>query len=101
MQEYEKLTNHISGDIPEDVERYYSMLAKFTWDCVARTIPMVMSTDENKFDKEMHELKDYDEDKDDDNDDDDKEKHISYVYPILFTSNRWPREIAIKGRVKY
>ena len=71
------------------------MLAKFTWDCVARTIPMVMSTDEIKFDKEIHELKD------DDDDNYNGEKHISYVYPILFTSNRWPREVAIKGKVKH
>ena len=75
------------------------MLAKFTWDCVARTIPMIMSTDEAKFNKEIHELKDYDED--DDDNDGVKEKHISYVYPILFTSNRWPREVVIKGKVKY
>ena len=70
------------------------MLAKFTWDCIARTIPMIMSTDESKFNEEVHELKD-------DDDDDDKEKHISYMYPILFTSNRWPREVAIKGKVKH
>lgn len=95
LQEYKALTKHTSGTIPEDVEKYYSMLAKFTWDCVARTIPMIMSTDETKFNKEIHELKD-----DDVEDDDDKEKYISYVYPILFTSNGWPREVAIKGKVK-
>ena len=60
---------------------------------------MIMSTDETKFNKEIHELKDCDED--DGDGDDDKEKHISYVYPILFTSNSWPREVAIKGKVKY
>ena len=57
---------------------------------------MIMSTDETKFNKEIHELKD-----DDDGDDDDDDKHISYVYPILFTSNGWPREVAIRGKVKY
>ena len=76
------------------------MLAKFTWDCVARTIPLVMSTDETKFNKDVHELKD-DDDDDDNDDDDDQEKQILYVYPTLFTSNRWPREVAIKGKVKY
>ena len=70
------------------------MLAKFAWDCVARTIPMVMSTEETKFNKEVHELKD-------DDDDDEKEKNILYMYPILFTSNKWPREVAVKGKVKY
>ena len=86
------MTKHTLGCIPEDVEKYYSMLAKFTWDCVARTIPMIMSTDETTFNTEMHELKDEEE----------KEKHnILYVYPILFTSNRWPREVAVKGKVKY
>ena len=58
---------------------------------------MIMSTEETKFNKEIHELKDYDEDDDDDK----EEKHISYVYPILFTSNSWPREVAVKGKVKY
>ena len=61
---------------------------------------IIMSTDEANFNKEIHELKDHDED-DDDDDGVDKEKQISYVYPILFTSNRWPREVAIKGKVKY
>ena len=54
---------------------------------------MIMSTEETMFNTEMHELKD----------DEEKEKHIKflYVYPILFTSNRWPREVAVKGKVKY
>ena len=52
---------------------------------------MIMSTEETTFNTEMHELKDEEE----------KEKHILYVYPILFTSNRWPREVAVKGKVKY
>ena len=53
---------------------------------------MIMSTDETTFNTEVHELKDVEE----------KEKHnILYVYPILFTSNRWPREVAVKGKVKY
>ena len=67
------------------------MFAKSTWDCVAWTITMNMSTDETK---EIHGLKDCDED-------DDMEKHISYVYLFLFTSNSWPGEVAIKGKVKY
>ena len=79
------------------------MLAKFTWDCVARTIPLVMSTDETKFNKDIHELKDdYDNDDDDEEEEEEEEKkQILYVYPTLFTSNRWPREVAIKGKVKY
>ena len=53
---------------------------------------MIMSTEETTFNKEVHELKDDDEEE--------KEKHILYVYPILFTSNKWPREVAVKGKVK-
>ena len=92
LQEYKGLIKATPSCIPDGVEKYYSMLAKFTWDCVARTIPMVMSTEETKFNKEVHELKD--------DDDEEKEKHILYVYPILFTSNKWPREVAVKGKVK-
>jgi len=92
FDEYKALTK---GAPPQQVADYYSKLAKFTWDCVARTIPVVMSTELTRFDNDMHELKDgYDEasgvyDG----------KEVVYIYPVLFTSNRWPREVALKGKV--
>jgi len=55
-----------------------------------------MSTETRKFDGSIHETKDGD---DEDNDDSNKGKSISYIYPVLFTSNSWPREVAMKGKV--
>ena len=94
INEYQKLTNGAPKDIPKQVEDYYSVLARFTWDCVARTIPIVMSTEITIYDEDIHELKDKDEDEDYEG------KEIAYAYPVLFTSNRWPREVAWKGSVK-
>ena len=61
---------------------------------MARTIPIVMSTEITIYDEELHELKDQDEDEDY------QGKKVTYIYPVLFTSNRWPREVAWKGNVK-
>ena len=90
------LTNQAPDGIPQPIKDYYSELAKFTWDCVARTIPMIMSTEVGKFDGDIHETKDGD---DEDDDDSNKGKFVSYIYPVLFTSNGWPREVAMKGKV--
>ena len=95
IDKYKALTNQASDGIPKAVDEYYSSLAKFTWDCVARPIPMVLSKDAQKFDGGIHEIKDGDGDGDDNS----KEKFVSYIYPVLFTSNSWPREIAMKGEV--
>ena len=57
---------------------------------------MIMSTDNTKFDKELHETKEGGDGDDDDN----KGKDVVYIYPVLFISNSWPREVALKGRVK-
>ena len=56
-----------------------------------------MSTDYTKFDKEIHETR---EAADDDDDDDNEGKDVSYIYPVLLTSRNWPREVALKGKVK-
>ena len=94
IDEYKTLTNQAPDGIPKAVEDYYTSLAKFTWDCVARNIPMILSTDETKFDGAVHETGDGD------GEDDDEGKDVSYVYPVLLTSNSYPREIALKGKVK-
>ena len=97
INKYKALTSQVPGDIPQPVEDYYSSIAKFAWDCVARTIPMILSTDVTVFDGEMHETGDGDTE---DDNEIHKGKDVTYVYPVLFTSNSWPREIALKGKVK-
>ena len=94
IDEYKTLTNQAPDGIPKAVEDYYTSLAKFTWDCVARNIPMILSTDETKFDGAVHETGDGDGEADDEG------KDVSYVYPVLLASNSYPREIALKGKVK-
>ena len=95
-KEYKVSTNQAPKGIPKSIEEYYSALAKFSWDCVARPIPLIMSTDYTKFDEEMHETR---EAGDDDIDDDKEGKDVLYIYPVLLTSNNWPREVALKGKV--
>ena len=57
---------------------------------------MVFSTEERYYDEAIHELKDEPE-----NDIDPSVKYnIEYIYPVLFTSNTHPREVAVKGKVK-
>ena len=94
IDEYKTLTNQAPDGIPKAVEDYYTSLSKFTWDCVARNIPMILSTDETKFDGAVHETGDGDGEADDEG------KDVSYVYPVLLASNSYPREIALKGKVK-
>ena len=94
IKEYKALTNQAPKGIPKSIVEYYSTLAKFSWDCVARPIPLIMSTDYTKFDKEMHETREAGDD-----DDDNEGKDVSYIYPVLLTSNNWPREVALKGKV--
>ena len=95
-EEYRVITSQAPRGIPESIKEYYAALAKFSWDCVARAIPLVMSTDYNEFDKEMHEAR---EAGDDDDDINHERKEISYIYPVLLTSSNWPREVALKGKV--
>ena len=90
IKEYKALTSQAPKGIPKSIEEYYSTLAKFSWDCVARPIPLIMSTDYTKFDKELHEAGD---------NVDNEGKDVSYIYPMLLTSNNWPREVALKGKV--
>ena len=55
---------------------------------------MVLSTKCDKFDDSVHEMKDGSDEVVD------TSTMIAYIYPTLFTSNSWPREVAMKGRVK-
>ena len=85
--------------IPDQVKEYYGKLAEFTWTSITKAIPMVLSMEKTQFDDKIHELKD-------DPEDDDHEHllstaSITYVYPTLFVSNKWPREVATKGKVKF
>ena len=101
IDKYKALTNQASPVIPKAVKDYYISLSKFTWDCVARTIPMILSTDEQRFNGEIHESLDGGGDSDSESgDDSNKGKLVSYMYPVLFTSTNWPREIALKAKVK-
>ena len=97
INQYNVLTSQAPDGIPQPVEDYYSAIAKFAWDCVARTIPMILSTDVTVFDGEMHETGDGDTE---DDNEIYKGKDVTYVYPVLLTSNSWPREIALRGKVK-
>ena len=97
IDRYKTLTNQASAGIPKAVDEYYSSVAKFAWDCVARAIPIILSTDVTVFDNEMHDTGDGDTE---DDNEIYKGKDVTYVYPVLLTSNSWPREIALKGKVK-
>ena len=56
---------------------------------------MVFSTEEMYYDETVHELKDEPDDIDPS-----AAYPVKYIYPILFTSNNHPREVALKGRVR-
>ena len=70
-------------------------MAHLTWNAVAKAIPMVLSVEEEYYNEAIHELTDELED-----DFDPSVCRIKYIYPVLFTSNNHPREVAIKGKVK-
>jgi len=56
---------------------------------------MVLSIDEDQqYDEEIHELNE------DEADEAVSSIKFKYIYPTLFTSNSWPREVALKGRIK-
>ena len=78
--------------LPSEVEDYYQSLSELIWCAVARPIPMIIAESPDTYCKCYHELN---------NDDDDIEdgRAISYVYPVLYTSNKSPRELAQKGKV--
>ena len=80
------------GSVPSEVEDYYQSLAELTWCAVARPIPMITAMSPNTYCKIYHELKDDDDDIEDN-------KAIDYVYPVLYSSNKSPRELAQKGKV--
>lgn len=52
---------------------------------------MVMATQPACYSKDYHDLKD--------GEDDDDGKPVNYVYPVLYSSNEWPRQVAQEGRV--
>ena len=53
---------------------------------------MVCEIEEQRYKKEYHDLKD--------GESDDEGKPIAYIYPVLYSSNQWPRQIAQMGRVE-
>ena len=71
-------------------------MAKLTWNAVAKAIPMVLSVEEEYYNEAIHELMDELEDDFDPS----VPCRVKYFYPVLFTSNKHPREVAIKGKVK-
>lgn len=71
-------------------------MAELTWNAVAKAIPMVLSVEEEYYNGIIHELKDELEDDFDPS----IPRRVEYIYPVLFTSNNHPREVAIKGKVK-
>ena len=77
--------------LPPEVEDYYQSLAELTWCIVARPIPMVIAKSPDTYCKSCHELKD--------GEDVEEGKPVSYVYPVLYTSNEWPRQVTQEGKV--
>ena len=59
---------------------------------------MVPSMETDKFNDMIHVLKDDPED--DDYSQSLSSTDVAYIYPTLFVSNNWPREVAAKGKVK-
>ena len=59
---------------------------------------MVPSMETDKFNDMIHVLKDDPED--DDYSQSLSSTDVTYIYPTLFVSNNWPREVAAKGKVK-
>ena len=59
---------------------------------VVRPIPMIIAKSPDTYCKSYHELNNDDDDIEDD-------RAISYVYPVLYTSNKSPKELAQKGKV--
>ena len=80
------------GSLPKEVLDYYQSLAELTWCAVARPIPLIIAKSPETYCKIYHELKD---------DEEDTEDNIAtdYVYPVLYSSNKSPRELAQKGKV--
>ena len=77
--------------LPPELESYYQSLAELTWCAVARPIPMIIAKSPDTYCKMYHELNDGDDTED--------SKAINYVYPVLYSSNNSPRELAQKGKV--
>ena len=78
--------------LPSEVGDYYQSLSELMWYAVARPIPMITAKSPDTYCKSYHELNDEDDDIED-------SRAISYVYPVLYTSNKSPRELAQKGKV--
>ena len=58
---------------------------------------MIFSTEPTNYDEAVHESKDESDDLDPSAT---YKPKVEYIYPILFTSNNHPREVALKGKVK-
>ena len=77
--------------LPSEVEDYYQSLAELAWCAVARPIPMIIAKSPDTYCKCYHELKDGEDVEDG--------SPVNYVYPVLYSSNEWPRQVAQQGRV--
>ena len=77
--------------LPSEVEDYYKSLAELVWCAVARPIPMIIAKSPDTYCKAYHELKDGEDVEDG--------RAVGYIYPVLYTSNEWPRQVALEGRV--
>ena len=53
---------------------------------------MVYEVEEQVYKKDYHDLKD--------GESNDEGRAIAYIYPVLYSSNQWPRQIAQMGRVE-
>ena len=53
---------------------------------------MVYGIEERVYKKDLHDLKD--------GESDDEGRPVAYVYPVLYSSNQWPRQVAQMGRVE-
>ena len=74
-----------------EVEDYYQSLAELTWCAVARPFPMILALSPDTYCKACHELKDGEDIEDG--------SAISYIYPVLYSSNEYPHQVAQEGKV--
>lgn len=89
----EKVEAEKGNSLHSEVMNFYSTLAELTWQAISRPIPMVYGTEEQVYKKDHHELKDGDSDND-------EGKAVVYLYPVLYSSNQWPRQVAQIGKVE-
>ena len=87
---FQKLITDGEPQQPEVLD-YYHSLAELTWCAVARPIPMIIAVSPDTYSKACHELKDGEDVEDG--------SAISYIYPVLYSSNEYPPQVAQEGKV--